>query len=239
MLPAMLANPPRVTKATFRRGDVHPGVWALQRFLNVVYKGRATPLDEDGWFGAGTENLVKRYQADVSASVDGIVGQQTQQRMVRSCVVRAPHGSDTPRGLIEGQINGESGGYFAAVNAQVAGGLDLGLTQRRVYGPPFDPAKVAAAFDPVGSVAWSVKELYDRAETYGVGRHSACPFNRWELAVLHHNWPYAAGKYHRYGRLPYPNKVATWAPEGVPDSAKTWDGWAHFYVEQMTKGVTF
>ena len=239
MLPAMLANPPTVTKASFRRGDVHPGVWALQRFLNVVYKDKLFPLVEDGWFGSGTELQVKKYQADVGAEVDGIVGPQTQQRMVRSAVVRAPHGTEIPKGLVEGQINGESGGYFAAVNSKVAGGLDLGLTQRRVYGPPFDKALVAGALDPIGSVSQSAIELFNWAENYREGRHPNCPFNRWELAVLHHNWPWAADQYWRYGKLPNPTRVATWVPEGAPDSAKTWDGWAHYYVEQITEGVTF
>src|ERR1051325_7899341 len=142
---SLFTDPPRPTKTLFKRGYTHLGVYALQKFLNKVYEGKMPTLVADGIFGAGTESGVKKYQADTGAEVDGVVGAQTQSRMVRSCVVRAPGGSDMPKGLLEGQIALESGGFICAVNASVPGGLDLGLTQRRVYGPPYDAQAVQNA----------------------------------------------------------------------------------------------
>lgn len=236
-LPALLASPPTVTKTSFRRGDTHAGVWAIQVFLNDVYEGRAQSLEQDGIFGYGTDQLVRRYQADTQLGADGVVGVDTQARMVRSCIVRSDFGPRLPKGLLEGQIRGESGNFVAAANSSVRGGIDLGYTQRRVYGPPFDRSKVALALDPVHSVSESAKELYERAQTYSAGRHPQCPFNKWELAVLHHNWPVAAQTYYKYGKLPQPNRQASWAPASLQPI--TWDQWAHFYVHSITKEVSF
>lgn len=229
---SILAAPPTTTKYSFRRGDRHVGVWALQRFLNRLY---AAKLAEDGDFGSGTELWIKKYQADTSATVDGIVGPQTQARIVRSCVVRAPHGGDLPKGLIEGIIENESGRLIAAVNDDVPGGVDCGLTQRRVYSPYTETA-VAAAFDPLMNVANSVSNayatgLYDRYLVYstrlGKGEYA------WRVAALAHNWPSAAEQLSK-GQPLSTTKLATWAPVGTKfaDGApvRTWAEWAQFYA---------
>jgi peptidoglycan hydrolase-like protein with peptidoglycan-binding domain len=230
---SLFTDPPTTTKTSFREGDFHLGVWAIQRLLNVVYAGKMTAMTEDGAFGPQTDITVRKYQADVGIVADGIVGQKTQQRMVRSVIVRVPHGGELPKGLLEGQINLESGGYLAAANDSVAGGVDLGLTQRRVYGPPFSAASVMQAMDPLGSVSLSVAALWQNADKYA-NAHLGCPFNRWELAVLAHNWPVAADQFNKYGHLLSPNKIATWAP-----SPMTWNEWCHYYVEAVTKDVVW
>lgn len=224
---SIFTSPPRTTKYSFRRGDVHLGVFALQRFLNTIYGG----LSEDGAFGEKTEAAVERYQRAVGAGVDGVVGPETQARIVRSCVVRAPRGSLLPKGLIEGQIDAESGRLLGAVNAQVAGGLDLGLTQRRVYGPPFASESVKRAMDPIASVALSVNELVERYEVYsqrlGKGEYA------WRVAALAHNWPWAANEL-SLGRALSASKQATWAPRGLkfPDGQPVYSyrDWAQFYA---------
>jgi peptidoglycan hydrolase-like protein with peptidoglycan-binding domain len=228
---SLFTDPPRTTKATFKRGDVHLGVWSIQRLLNIVYSAELT---EDGWFGSGTEFRVKQYQADTGAVSDGIVGPQTQERMVRSCIVRAPHGKELPKGLLEGIVAGESGGYIMAVNSSVPGGLDLGFTQRRVYGPPFDSAAVASAADPVASVAASVDALYQRYLQYSAKpAHAKGREYTWRLAALAHNWPWAASELANNHTLST-SKIATWAPQSLkfPDGApvKTYADWAAFYA---------
>jgi peptidoglycan hydrolase-like protein with peptidoglycan-binding domain len=237
---SIFTSPPRTTKHSFRRGDVHLGVWALQRFLNVVYAGKMPFLAEDGVFGRDTDTAVKKYQADVGAYPDGVVGPITQSRIVRSCVVRAPSGPSLPVGLVEGIIDGESSRLIAAVNANGTGGIDLGLTQRRVYGPPFDTAKVKAAMNPLSNVAYSVMNVdktgvYDRYKVYssrlGTGEYA------WRVATLAHNWPWAATEL-SYGRRLSATKLATWAqrPDGswpkFADGApvKTYADWARFYA---------
>jgi peptidoglycan hydrolase-like protein with peptidoglycan-binding domain len=225
---------PFTTKSTLRRGDTHLGVWSLQRALNVVYP--EARMVTDGAFGQNTEMWAKRYQADVKIYVDGIVGPQTQNRMVRSMIVRGEYGSKLPRGLLEGQISLESAGIFTALNASVAGGVDLGLVQMRVYGPPYDAERVRHAMDPFKAISDSAEDLYQRAETYRT-RHPSCPFNRWELAVLHHNWPVAAGQYAKNGRLTSPNNIATWAPAAL--GTMTWEEWCFFYVARVCKDVVW
>lgn len=227
------SSPPTATKSVFRRGDVHLGVYSIQTALNRI---GGTPLVEDGSFGVATEARVKNYQIAVGFTgkdVDGVVGQATQAKLAHSCIIRTPSGSALPHGLLEGLIKLESGNYIAAVNARVAGGVDYGFTQRRVYGPPFDPVAVQAAAKPVTQVNLAAAELDDNHDRYMVGMNPACPFNAWELAVLHHNWPWAADTYHRYGHLPDPTKIATW----VTWATMTWDQWAHYYVKSVTAGV--
>lgn len=226
---SIFTDPPRTTKYSFRRNDVHLGVWALQRFLNMIYPG--AKLSEDGAFGVQTENAVKAYQVAKRATVDGIVGPQTQEHIVRSVIVRVPNGGNLPKGLVEGIIAAESGRLIAAANSSVSGGIDLGLTQRRVYGPPFDVTAVKNAMDPIKSVTTSVDNLYNAYKLYasrvGTGEYA------WRIAALAHNWPAAAEDLSR-GRSISTTKQATWAPAGTKftDGAPviSWRDWAEFYA---------
>lgn len=225
---SIFTNPPRTTKYSFRKGDVHLGVWGLQVFFDNLGYGPGTL---DGVFGAKTDAAVRRYQKATNAKIDGIVGPQTQGRIVRSCVARAPGGTSIPKGLVEGQIKSESGGLIAAVNSQVSGGVDLGFTQRRVYGPPYDPALVKAAISPLANVSRSATDLIGRYKTFsarvGKGEYA------WRLAMLAHNWPSAADGLSR-GRPISTTKRATWAPAGLkfPDghAVTTWRDWAEYYA---------
>lgn len=246
---------PTTTKTEFKIGDNHIGVWALQRFLNS-YNARLPqyPLAEDGDFGPRTEWAVEWYQGATDANVDGIVGPQTQARIVRSCIVKVDGGTMLPAGLLEGQMQAESGRKIAAVNVSVPGGIDCGLTQRRVYGPPFSAQASAAAFDPVGSTNLAVNEnvsggrkgLLPNYTTFS-GRVGAGEY-AWRLAALAHNWPSAADSLSRGFQLS--TKRATvrdiigynsdgsprygWIPltarfdDGAP--VTTYREWAQFYA---------
>ena len=223
---------PFTTRSTLRAGDTHLGVWSLQVLLNDIYLNKLHPLDEDGVFGSGTEATVKKYQGDVGIKTDGVVGPHTQKRLVRSAIVRSTFGAQLPKGLLEGQIALESGGILSAVNDSVPGGVDLGLVQQRVYGPPYSESRVKEAMDPIYAIGKSAEGLYRLATTTYSTPHANCPFNKWELAVLHHNWPYAASQYDKYGKLPSPNRNAGWAPASLQPI--TWDEWARFYVSKVT-----
>jgi peptidoglycan hydrolase-like protein with peptidoglycan-binding domain len=224
---SLFSDPPRTTKYSFKRGDVHLGVWALQRFLNYVYGG----LTEDGVFGPATEAIVQRYQAAVGATVDGIVGPQTQERIVRSVIVRTLFGATFPKGLLEGIVEAESGRMLAAANAAVPGGIDLGLTQRRVYGPPFSEAAVKAAMDPLVNLDRSSENLHNAYQLYS-GRLGAGEY-AWRVAALAHNWPAAADQLSRGEELST-TRIATWAPpntkftDGAP--VVSWRDWAEYYA---------
>ena len=225
---SLFTDPPRTTKYSFKKGDTHLGVWAIQKFLNHLY---APSLSEDGAFGEATETAVKRYQKAVAATADGVVGPTTQGRIVRSVIVRTPAGLKLPKGLLEGIIDAESGRFLAAANASVPGGIDLGLTQRRVYGPPFKAAEVQAAMDPFSNIERSVRTLYDAYKLYssrlGTGEYA------WRVAALAHNWPSAADQLSR-GQTLSTTRTATWAPPGTKftDGAPvvSWRDWAEFYA---------
>lgn len=225
---SIFTSPPLTTKYGFKEGDRHLGVWALQVFFDALgYQ----PGVLDGSFGPATKAAVERYQKSTGATVDGVVGPQTQSRIVRSCVVRAPGGTTIPKGLVEGQISAESGGLIAAANSQVAGGVDLGFTQRRVYGPPFDPSKVKDAINPLSNVSKSAADLLGRYKTFaarvGHGEYA------WRLAALGHNWPSAADDLSRGWPLST-TRIATWVPAGThfPDgtAVRTFRQWAEFYA---------
>lgn len=226
---SIFTDPTRVTKYAYRQGDRGIGVWALQRFLNEV--GTHARITEDGVFGPGTQSAVESYQRAVGAHVDGVVGPETQSRIVRSLVVRAPGGDKLPKGLIEGQIDAESGRLLGAVNWSVPGGFDAGLTQRRVYGPPFIEAAVKAAFDPQANVNRAVSDLTSRYLIYR--SRVATSEYAWRLAALAHNWPWAAEELSR-GRKLSTTKRATWAPASVrfADGAPVWSyaDWAAYYA---------
>lgn len=230
---SLWSSPPLATRTSFREGDYHLGVFSIQSALNIIHVPAA--LVEDGRFGSRTKAEVVHYQQAVGLTADGVVGQKTQAKLAHSCIIRTPYGVKLPQGLLEGLVSLESGNYVAAVNAQVSGGIDYGFTQRRCYGPPFDEAKVRAAARPVGQVNLAAEQLYDRHSAFLVGMNVHCPFNAWELAVLAHNWPWAAQTYHDAGALPSPNKVATW----VTWTTMTWDEWAHHYVDSVTKDVVW
>jgi hypothetical protein len=227
------SNPPTATKGSFRKGDVHLGVFSIQSALNVIHDTAA--LVEDGAFGTHTEAEVKHYQQAVGLTADGVVGQKTQEKLAHSCIIRTLYGAKLPKGLLEGLVALESGNWIAAVNAKVSGGIDYGFTQRRCYGPPFVEAQVRTAARPVGQVNLAAEQLYDRHAAFLVGMATLCPFNAWELAVLAHNWPWAAQTYHDAGHLPNPNETADW----VTWTHMTWAEWAVYYVHEVTKDVRF
>lgn len=228
-----LSHPNTSTLYVLERGKEHNGVWGLQAFLGYIGYLDVPPT---GFFGTKTESAVKRYQTAKNLAADGVVGPKTSAIIVHSCVARNPNAKQLPRYLINGIIDAESGRLLGAVNASVSGGLDLGLTQRRCYGPPYSADAVAKALDPVFSVGYTISNadktgILDRYGVYsarvGPGEYA------WRLAALAHNWPSAAETLSRGGSLST-TREATWAPasakfdDGV--DVYSWRDWAEFYA---------
>jgi len=226
----IMSVPPTATEYSFKEGDNHQGVWAIQRGLNSL-NWLGYTLVEDGAFGPTTTQAVKQWQAAVSLASDGIFGPKSQARFLRSIVVRTEAGSAVPKGLVEGICEGESGNYIAAVNSKVAGGTDCGYTQRRVY-TPYEEAAVKRAFDSLYQVNLLVKTLVSRYKAYvvksAVVKRDDTEEYAWRLATLHHNWPYAADRLANGYTLS--TQVANWVPDSAPDWAKTYRGWAKYYA---------
>jgi hypothetical protein len=222
-------RPNRDTPTTLARGALGWPVFALQRAL--IFVGAA--IDADGVLGADTVLALKDYQRRAHLVADGIAGPMSQRLLVTAVRTRV---EDTlpgfPDGLLHGLIELESASNLGAVNWSAPGGVDCGVIQRRVYGPPYDAHTLRLAYAPAAALDSAAMELEARAQTFrGYGRSvERC----WRLAALAHNWPWAAGQLARHGALPSPDDPAPWVPNGLrfPDGVlvHTRAQWCEFYA---------
>jgi hypothetical protein len=213
---------PRETDYTLKEGDRGIVVWALQRQCNRFDVDCA----EDGVFGPRTEAAVGRLQTKLGVASDGVAGPATQQALARSLC--AAHAAGMPRDLLWSKCSYESGGYLGAVNWSVAGGVDCGVTQRRVYDEDYDDdAVIQRAFDAGYQVELSARTLINRHDAYlpraGIGRSQELA---WRTAVLYHNYQTLAERISANGvrgLTPYYTSTQTWVtthglrfPDGAP-----------------------
>lgn len=232
---------PRSIQYSFKEGDTHIGVWAIQRGFNALYD---TMLIEDGVFGGATLKEVYEWQEKVGLTVDGVFGPTSQKRFVRSNEARVRAEILLPDKLVTSMIEGESGNYIAAVNWSVAGGVDCGYTQRRVYEQSdgtYRQVDIERAFDSLYQFKLLGRTLRSRKDYYitrpGVVNRSDKHQYAWRLAVLHHNWPYAAARLADGYKLS--DQTASWVPPGTKfdDGApvRTYSEWAQFYAMGATE----
>lgn len=190
-------NIPRRTQYVIKEGMTGTPVWAVQRVLNKL----GYPTSEDSAFGPQTKKNVKRLQSRLHVADDGVVGPATQGALGRFLCARQESVSGLPQNLLWSKISYESGGLLAAVNWSVPGGVDCGMTQRRVYDGQYDDqAAVKRAFDAVYQVDLSGDRV---AELYGIffsRPGTKCSRElAYRLAVLNHNYPSLADAISRYG----------------------------------------
>lgn len=211
------------------KGKQGIAVWALQRALNAQGYG----LLEDGLFGDSTDWAVREFQRKNNLTVDGIFGRGSSAVLA---VKLAAKPTDVPKGLIRGAVEHESGNWIAAVNWTVAGGVDCGYLQRRVYDADLNnQAVIRRAFDGEYQVGLLANQLEDRHNAF-FGRPGAQTHERaWRLAMLNHNYPFAATEY-SFGRWPssYALSPQDWVlavgakfPDGAP--IKTPHEWCQHY----------
>lgn len=230
MLPS---TPPSRSEAvaTLREGSHGWPVYALQSALNDA---AGATLTTDGVFGGRTTTALVAAQRSSELPADGVCGPRTWRALADRVCRRVDRDiGGVPDGLARRFARGEGGDYGSAVNWSVAGGVDCGLFQLRCYGPPYVNAALVVAFAPVRAGLCAMRVLADRAARFA-HPHVGCPFAPLELAVLAHNFPWAADQYYRYGHLPEPSKPAPWVPASLPASARTYEGWCFFYVHAMT-----
>lgn len=172
-------------------------VWAVQRGMNER-GGEITVLVEDSSYGPLTKQVVTNFQARQDLTVDGRFGPKTSERLARILCGRVPQ--ELPPELLESMVLNESAFYIAAVNWTVAGGVDCGYCQRRVYGDDVnDMAVVKRAFDPAYQFGLLASSLSERHWAF-YGRNAVQTHERaWRLAALHHNYPYAAKRISEVG----------------------------------------
>jgi peptidoglycan hydrolase-like protein with peptidoglycan-binding domain len=230
------AEPNRTIPLSLRSGDTGWPVYALQGGLSAL----GYQLSQDGTFGSGTDNAVRRFQRAQGLAIDGIAGIGTQGAIVHALdeIVHDAH-PDIPAGLLRGFAESEGGNNLGATNWHVAGGVDCGIVQVRVFGPPYSVTQMQAAFGPWRAMTRVAEDFLDRRTTLGklpTAHARGAEFTD-RCAALSWNWPFAAEQYARNGHLPDPGRNATWAvvngvrirfPDGAP--VLTWADWAQFYA---------
>lgn len=244
-------QPNRTRPVSIKFGSAGWPVFGLQVGLNRF----GATLAADGGFGRLTEIALKDFQAKQGLTADGIAGPATQRVMASRIASRVDSAMTTlPDGLALSLIEGESGYYLGAVNWNVGGGVDCGLVQRRVYGPPYDVEALVHAYHPQESVREALEELKARAATFLSSAWVARPLStgiRSERAIrcalMAHNWPVGASDIARTGKCDRPDSPCTWVERNADGTSKVrfpdgvrvetrWQ-WCQFYAMGSTHGL--
>jgi hypothetical protein len=256
----MIWRIPSEQKYTLKLGDRGVGVGALQNGLNVG-------LGVDGIFGLQTESAVKRFQAQHNLVIDGLAGPKTQITVVNRWSAESEKINRVWPGILKGIYLNESGGIIQVMNRQVAGGVDCGPYQQRVYESQYNDAGVIFnAFDPVVGAERAAQERRSLYNTFlsrypqrigknlsvvGVYNTQASGSGRfrssWELSVLSHNYPAAANKISQGiviwqfrdddDVIRTSAEPALWCQRLSGGTVKTAQEWCKRYIERSTKGV--
>jgi hypothetical protein len=232
---------PSTTTVALKTGMTGVVVWALQKALDDLYGITVSP---DGDFGSLTLAAVKKFQDSVDLTADGVAGPLTQRALVQAHVATTEEDYSLPRGLLEGFAAAEGGWLLGAVNWTVAGGVDCGVFQRRVYSADYaDAAVVRRAFDVryqarlLASNLTSLRGIFISRAGTNDGTMNANE-KAWRLAALNHNYPSGADT---LSRTPVTQLSAYWrTPQEwvVNVGAKFPDGrsvttpleWTHLYA---------
>lgn len=215
---------PKATVYTVKEGDRGIVAWAVQRVCNKL----GVPTSEDGVYGPQTKASVEKIQTRLNVTPDGAVGPQTQQALALYLCERQERLSGLPAKLLRSKVMYESGGFLGAVNWSVAGGVDCGITQRRVYDESYsDDAAIKRAFDAAYQLDLSGDRVSELTDIFiarpGVKGNRELAFR---LAVLNHNYPSLADSISRVGisgLSTYYRSPQTWVtgfglkfPDGTP-----------------------
>jgi len=228
----------------------HQGVWAIQYTLYQLNPSLGFSF-ADGYFGENTETIVKRYQANRGLTADGVVGPATQKRILVGWKNSATDEVDVEPNLLDGFLEAEGGWLLAPVNWSVAGGVDVGAVQNRVYdisgaggdwplqnGVPtddllarvvFDANKVMEALDSKNTILKLAKDLRSRYNAYFKGTNSSgvtiYPYTK---GNVRRSWEMAS-LYHNWPSAAdllakggtLPEKDAPWVPQSLRNQGIT------------------
>jgi hypothetical protein len=239
---------PRYTPTSLKKGNAGIAVWSLQKALTEA--AFTLQVVADGDFGPATEASVKKFQLGNGLLGDGVAGPRTQRALVIAACARAD--DEIPAGLLDGFAAGEGGYYLAPVNWSVAGGVDCGAFQRRVYDEDYDNAAVIQrAFDTgyqarllAGSLS-NLRGIFISRLGTKDGYNGMRPAEKaWRLAALNHNYPSGAD---RLSRTPIHQLSSYWTtaqpwvynfgfkfPDGTP--IRTPLQWCHSYAGVLGAG---
>lgn len=226
---------PSTIRYTIKKTNRGYPVWAVQRALSDL----GIVVEEDAYFGSATDLAVQMFQAGHDLVVDGVFGPASSAAMARTLEKKVP--TQVPDGLLHGLVEGESGNLIAAVNWSVAGGVDCGYCQRRVYADDYtDELVVKRAFDGLYQM-----ELVGVALEYWHGRYfgrAAVPTHRkaWRLATLRHNYQWAADRLSEgEWKTSYSTSPQQWVIDIGVEGVETPREWAFHYMDKMTRYVSW
>lgn len=191
---------PKSTLYVLKLDTQGAAVFALQRSMNKL----GITTDEDADFGPQTAANAKKLQTKLGLTADGIVGSVTQTALAKYLCARQEAINTLPKDLLLSKITYESSCYLGAVSWTSPGGVDCGITQRRVYeGDYITEDVVKRAFDPPYQVDLSgdrVSELYDIFYTNATRLYTkGHRVLSYRVAVLNHNYPSLADRVSKVG----------------------------------------
>lgn len=230
---------------TFKIGQTGWKVWALQLNLNTT---------ADGNFGPNTEAAVKSVQQAAGLLADGIAGPATQRYLCISLSKAAETKYSLPKKLLQGIVEGESGNYVACTSYETSdGGRDYGAYQDHQVDP--SQATLANSFsirymaEDTANKLRTQKKLYatrsavqnPKAGSFLASLGTTTDERAWKLAVLYHNWPYAADRLSR-GYTIYvdgsDNEPKQWIISASGGRLSTAVEWCRAYIDSKVVYVT-
>lgn len=235
-------EPHRSIPVALRDGDTGWAVFALQRGLNTLSE---VDIKADGDFGAATREAVKAFQRRSGLDDDGIAGFATQSSLVRRLDdLTHDNNPALPNGIMQGFAQAEGGNNLGAVNWSVSNGVDCGVMQIRVYGPPYGQVDLRYAFAPGAAMQRTANDFLNRYAAFrwlSYASRQPVEFAK-RCAAMAHNWPTEGGADHiaRYGKCSNPAGRCSWLPryeDGrskvfFPDGTRVetrWE-WCEFYA---------
>lgn len=188
---------------SLRKGHVGNDVAVLQLNLGAVV---------DGDFGRKTEQSVIDWQTKYGLDpVDGIAGPDTQRSILVQLSRPATKGNGLPAGILKSIAFNESGFILSAAGPHSGdAGWDVGVYMRSSGSNFPSPSFSEDAFNVRKSAEWTALHLKETKMNLGIPvdsryLHEIGEDNKdefaWQLAILAHNWPYAADKIAKRGHI--------------------------------------
>lgn len=228
--------PARSYRVVLKEGMVGHEVYALQLLMTQLAVSDGQDLVADGHFGPLTAAKVLTFQRNSGLVTDGIVGVATQSALARLALNKADAATKLPRGLLKGLMENESGYIVGCVNWSVAGGVDAGLIQERIYVDDYQSAaawKYAFGYESIVNAAKLFRTTY---ELFRNKPGAQTERRAWELAALNHNWPWGAAQLAK--GVPLSTQPAQWVINIGVRGVTTPAQWAEFYISKATAYVT-
>lgn len=203
----------------------------------------------DGDFGIKTERTVKDWQESHHLKpVDGIAGPDTFRSIVVQKSRLAAHKHNLPAGILKSIAFNESN-FILGAAAPHGGdaGWDVGAFMRSSGSAPPSANTTRSFFNVEKSSEWTANHLVTTKSHLGVpvdskylkdiGENNKEEF-AWQLAILAHNWPYAADNIadrgHIFNNPDQDDWPANWIIVASGGRLSTPRQWVTSYIEKAT-----